>query len=192
MPTLLRICLLVAHKMRPLDCVLSYSHNTLQNGRLESYLPHFARLSKSLQVFTASPLSMGLLCPKRPSWHPAPVDMIEAARVAETTASAWPGGLPNLALGHAFRRPKSHAETSPYNDVPTVVGCSTLEEVHEAMAVWREVTIPGKNTVRKSKEDVIRTIFNAAGWENWSWSVPSNKDYDKLAVDQLGRRLRNS
>lgn len=138
---------------------------------------------------------MGLLGPKRPTWHPAPQDMIEAARVAEATAATtsgvgWPGGLPNLALGYAFRRPKSHAEISPYNDVPTVVGLSSPEEVHDAIAVWREVSIPGRNTVRKSKEDVIRGLFRATGWLDWSWSTPENPDFDKLAVDQLGRKIQ--
>jgi hypothetical protein len=70
------------------------------------------------------------------------------------------------------------------------MGLSTLEEVHDAVAVWREVSIPGTNTVRKSKEDIIRSIYGASGWLNWSWSSPPNKEFDKLAVDQLGRRLR--
>ncbi|KAG8821707.1 hypothetical protein FRC17_009752 [Serendipita sp. 399] len=135
---------------------------------------------------------MGLLGPSRPSWHPAPGDMVEASRVAQTSISAnFPEGLPNLALGFCVRRPKSHAETSPYNDVPTVIGLSTTREVHEVMSIWREVSIPGTNTMRKSKEDVARSIFQAAGWLNWSWSSPPNEDFDRLAVDQLGRRLRS-
>lgn len=112
------------------------------------------------------------------------------ATAASTAGVGWPGGLPNLALGYAFRRPKSHAEMSPYNDVPTVVGLSSMQEVHDAMAVWREVSIPGTNTIRKSKEDVIRGVFRAAGWLNWSWSTPENTLYDQLGVDQLGRRIR--
>ena len=192
LPTLLRISRLVAHtpSLKPLDCVLSFSHSSLQNNRLELYLNPLVQSGGVQQIFSASPLSMGLFVPNKPSWHPAPVDMVEATRIAEVAASVWPGGLPNLALGYSFRRPKSHAETSPYNDVPTIVGLSTLEEVHDAMAVWREVSIPGTNTVRKSKEDIIRSIYSAAGWLDWSWSAPPNKEFDKLAVDQLGRRLR--
>ena len=81
---------------------------------------------------------------------------------------------------------------SPYNDVPTVVGLSSMQEVHDAMVVWREVSIPGTNTVRKSKEDVIRGLFHAAGWLNWSWSTPQNPEFDKLAVDQLNRRIQRA
>jgi D-arabinose 1-dehydrogenase len=176
--------------LQPLDCILSYSHSNLQNHRLDNFLNHFIQHGKITQVFSASPLSMGLLAPKRPQWHPAPPDMIEASRVAATAAQEWPGGLTNLALGFAFRRPKSYAETSPSNDVPTLIGLSSLQEVHEAMAVWREVSIPGANTIRKSKEDMIKGIFTAAGWLNWSWSMPRNEDFDKLAVDQLGRKIR--
>ncbi|KAG8829180.1 hypothetical protein FRC18_009479 [Serendipita sp. 400] len=193
LPTLLRIGRLIAQTpyLRPLDCILSYSHTTLQNNRLEMYLGPLLTHGQVRQIFTASPLSMGLLGPNRPSWHPAPLDMVEASRVAQTSISAtFPEGLPNLALGFCLRRPKSHAETSPYNDVPTVVGLSTVNEVHEVMSIWREVSIPGTNTMRKSKEDVARSIFQAAGWVNWSWSSPPNADFDRLAVDQLGRRLR--
>lgn len=143
------------------------------------------------QVFTASPLSMGLLGPKPPKWHPAPEDMFQAARVAATAVSDWPGGLPNLATGFAFRRPKSHAEMSPYNDVPTVAGFSNVQEVHEAMAVWREISIPGTNSVRKSKEDIVKGVFAASGWLNWSWSSPFNSDFEVNAVDNLGRRVRS-
>jgi D-arabinose 1-dehydrogenase len=184
--------------MAPLDVLLSFSHNTLQNNRLELYLNPLLQAGKVKQIMTAAPLSMGLLGPIRPqSWHPAPQDLIEASRLAEATAASssgvgWPGGLPNLALSYAFRRPKSHAEMSPLNDVPTVVGLSSLQEVHDAMAIWREVSIPGTNTVRKSKEDLIRRVFQAAGWLNWSWSAPENSEFDTLAVDQLNRRIRRS
>ena len=193
LPTVLRLSRLVAQTpyLRPLDCVLSFSHSTLQNNRLELYIGPLIQHGRVNQIFTASPLSMGLLGPSRPEWHPAPVDMIEASRVAQTSVlGSWSGGLPNLALGYTMRRPKSHAETSPYNDVPTVIGLSTLQEVHEAMTVWREISIPGIKTVRESKEHIVRSIFQAAGWLNWSWSTPGNAEYDKLAVDQLGRRVR--
>lgn len=194
LPTLLRISRLVARTpgFQPLDCVLSFSHATVQNSRLELYLNPLLHSGGVKQIFSASPLSMGLLSPNKPTWHPAPPDMIEATRVAEAAAAPWPGGLPNLAISYSFRRPKSHAETSPYNDVPTIVGLSNLDEVHDAMEVWREVSIPGTNTVRKSKEDIIRSIFSASGWQNWSWATPANKDFDRLAVDMLGRKLRLS
>lgn len=195
LPTLLRLSRLIAQTpyLRPLDCVLSFCHSTLQNNRLELYIGPILQHGRVKQIFTASPLSMGLLGPSRPAWHPAPVDMIEASRVAQTSVlGGWSGGLPNLALGFTMRRPKSHAETSPYNDVPTVIGLSTPQEVHEAVAVWREISIPGIKTVRESKEHVVRSIFQAAGWLNWSWSTPANADFDKLAVDQLGRRVRPS
>jgi len=199
LPTLLRISRLIANTpgLSPLDVVLSFSHTTLQNSRLEVYLNPLLQTGKVKQIITAAPLSMGLLGPNRPKWHPAPQDMIETSRVAAATAASspgvgWPGGLPNLALSYSFRRPKSHAEMSPYNDVPTVVGLSSMQEVHDAMVVWREVSIPGTNTVRKSKEDVIRGLFHAAGWLNWSWSTPQNPEFDKLAVDQLNRRIQRA
>lgn len=169
---------------------MSYSHSTLQNSRFEQYLPHFLTLGRVSQVFTASPFSMGLLTPNPPHWHPAPPDLHQAAKFAHTATSDWPGGISNLALGYSLRRPKVKGENSPFNDVPTVVGVSNLNEVHEAMRVWREVSSLGVNVTRISQEDMVKGIFQAAGWLNWSWSSPPNAAFDMQAFDNMGRRVR--
>ncbi len=135
LPTLLRIATLVHHTTsKPLDVLLSYCHISLQNSAFATYAPAFRERAKVGQLLTASPLNMGLLTPKPPSWHPASPELKEAAQKAAKLCEdeQWPGGLPNLAVGFAYRK---GAEL----DMPVVVGLSNPEEVHESVRAWRAV-----------------------------------------------------
>lgn len=80
--------------------------------------------------------------------------------------SSWPGGLPNLALGYALGQ-----KSEVMANVPMVAGFSRTKEVHEAVAVWREV-MSGGGTARKVQEKAVVDAIREAGWENYSWRSP--------------------
>jgi len=176
LPTLLRLSLLALHTSpyEPLDCILSYSQFNLQNSTFADFLPHFLTRAKIAQLFCASPLSMGLLTSNPPPWHPAPSDLRDAVNNAIAVAQNWPGGLPNLALGFGMRREGS-VMGEQGKSVPTVVGLSSLDEVHEAVKVWREVSEDnGEGSKgRLDMEDVVKQCFIESGWKNWSWAQPA-------------------
>lgn len=166
LPTLLRLSLLVLHTApyEPLDMLLNYSHLNLQNDAFIAFLPHFRERAKIPQLLAASPLHMGLLTPSPPPWHPAPSELRAIAQDAIVQSSdGWEAGLPNLALGYAYRRAREL-------QVPTVVGLSRPEEVHETIRVWRELKegTGARESERKVHED--RALARFAKFRNWSWA----------------------
>ncbi|KDQ20528.1 hypothetical protein BOTBODRAFT_26546 [Botryobasidium botryosum FD-172 SS1] len=178
LPTLLRLSLLALHTppYEPLDCILSYAQFHLQNSTFASFLPHFISRAKIPHILCASPLAMGLLTSSPPSWHPAPPALHEVARETIALAQDWPGGLPNLALGFGMRR-QGPVMGNQGRSVPTVVGFSNLDEVHEALKVWREVSEDDKATsrARLDMEAAVQQRFIERGWKNWSWAQPAEK-----------------
>ena len=138
---------------KPLDLVLSYCHLTLQNDALETFGPLLENRGQVQQVLNASPLSMGLLTPSPPKWHPAPKEVIKAAELAcQMTA----GTLPNLALGYSIRQ-------SLGGKMPVAVGYSSLSEVHASVEVLRE------DIGLKEKEEEVMRIFEGHKVKNNSW-----------------------
>jgi len=158
LPTLLRIALLVRYNppYKPLDLILSYCHLTLQNDSLRMFGPLFRDRAQVQQVLNASPLSMGLLTPKPPLWHPAPEGVVIAAKRARKSAETWAGALPNLALGFAMR----HSLTA---GMPLAVGYSALVEVHESIRIWRQMREDANGGGR---------IFDGDTVKNYSWACP--------------------
>ncbi|KAG6866004.1 hypothetical protein C0991_009676 [Blastosporella zonata] len=165
LPTLLRLALLILHTapFKPVDVILSYSHLSLQNGTFLQYVPHFQERAKVGQLVTASPLSMGLLTPSPPPWHPAPPEL---SAVAKEAAGIWPDGLPNLALGYAVRNTGLN-----HGNIPLVVGFSTPQEVRECVKVWRELQ-DGENEGRRKAEKTAQDAFLSTGHLDWSWASP--------------------
>ncbi|EIM88306.1 Aldo/keto reductase [Stereum hirsutum FP-91666 SS1] len=167
LPALLRLAILVANTApyRPLDVILSYCHLTLQNSTLLAFLPSFLQRARVSQVLTASPLSMGLLTPTIPAWHPAPPKVKEAAIVVvskcQELVDSGKGGLPNVAIGWAV-------EKAEEEKIATVVGLSNLREVHQAVGAWREVKEGGKQYERFAAQAI--QAFEEAGVKDWSWS----------------------
>ncbi|KAI0751260.1 Aldo/keto reductase [Daedaleopsis nitida] len=170
LPTLLRLAILVLHTppYKPLDVLLSYCHLSLQTNAFAAYAPAFRERAKVGQLLTASPLSMGLLTPKPPAWHPASLEVKAAARRANELCAeeGWEGGLPNLANGYGFKR---GAELG----VPVVVGVSNPREVHESVRAWREVR-EGKDREKRTalEERVVSTFGDTVGW---SWASPPDE-----------------
>jgi D-arabinose 1-dehydrogenase len=167
LPTLLRIALLVLHTppFKPLDIVLSYAHLTLQNSTFDDFIPHFRERAQVKQLVAASPLSMALLTPTPPPWHPAPKQLREAV-AKEAWASevvSWPGSLPNLALGYSIRKAIGAG-------IQLAVGLSNVSEVHECMKVWREeVSEEVDKGERRRIEENVRERIGQSGFLDWSW-----------------------
>lgn len=169
LPVLLRIALLVLHTppYQPLDVLLSYSHLNLQNSTFATFLPHFRERARISQFTAASPINMGLLTPSPPSWHPAPPALRDASSKANETCKreGWEGGLPNIALGFAYRKAKELG-------VPTVVGLSQPREVHENIRVWREMQMEDSDIAKKRSACEERVIKDFESVQGWSWVSP--------------------
>ncbi|KAF8341516.1 NADP-dependent oxidoreductase domain-containing protein [Cantharellus anzutake] len=193
LPTLLRLaCLLTQTFSEPLDTLMSYSHHTLSSPTaLASYIPLFFSPSRShfsiplvRNLFCASPLNMGFFGDRQlPSWTSVSNGMkairkevIKFLEEDEDGKKRWEGGIVDLALGYGFRRGTLSKE------IPTVIGLSTLNEVHEAVRVWWEVNEDAffehrhvdkfKAARRKELEKEVTSMFERGGWLNWSWASP--------------------
>lgn len=160
-PTLLRLAILVnsTPPFEPLDVVLSYSHLTLQNSTFNEFMPHFYERAKVKQLVAAGPLSMGLLAPKPPSWHPAP----EALRSAVAEAVENVPDLPTLAQGYTARQTGT--------EMPLVGGFCNMKEVHECVRVWREVH-EKRDELRIQQEKDVIAVFGRSQYLDWSWKSP--------------------
>jgi D-arabinose 1-dehydrogenase len=179
LPVLLRLALLIRSHFNdePVDALLSYSHYTLQNDTLKDYTPHFTDRAGIKQLYCASPLNMGFFSPAVPEWHMAPPGMWEPREQAIKVVQSenWPGGLADLALGFGLRRDRLGGGTNGNLlsfSIPTVVGLSSLEEVHHAVRVWHEVnsaSLKDDDERRVSLERQIKKCFVESGWSNWSW-----------------------
>jgi D-arabinose 1-dehydrogenase len=166
LPVLLRLARLLTAKGNPPDVIESYSHFNLQNHAFEAFAPLLFE-SGVKQLLTASPLNMGYLSDRTPDWHPAGVEMmgLKNTRLLGMCKS-WHGGLPNIAIGYALGQ-----KSGVMANIPTIAGFSRTSEVHEAVAVWREVA-NGRSEARKARENEVVDVIKEAGWENYSWKSP--------------------
>ena len=144
---------------------MSYSHLTVQNDTLISFARELTERAGAGQLLTASPLCMGLLTPNPPGWIPAPPKLKSTPPEAVDVCSTWAGGLPNIALGFSYQNARDLG-------IPTVVGMGSLEQVHEAVRVWREIVSDCRMQERKEYEDRVIRVFDASGYRNYSWSSP--------------------
>lgn len=170
---LLRLAILVKHTApyKPLDVVLSYCHLNLQNRTLLDFKTAFDQRAGVKQVIAASPLSMGLLTPNPPAWHPAS-DNFKGAVKEAVRASGKPdgqSGLPELALEYAFQKARE-VET------PTVVGLGSLNDVHENARIWYSVDKQGLGEDEEWKQRVqdVISVFGEGdgGLLDRSWDNP--------------------
>ena len=145
--------------------MMSYCHLTIQNDTFASFEKELTERAGVGQLITASPLCMGLLTPSPLGWSPAPEKLKMASLEAVGACSAWSGGLPNIALGFAYRNARRLG-------VPTVVGMGLLEQVHETMRVWREIVLDIGVQRRREYEERVVQVFNASGYRNYSWPSP--------------------
>lgn len=169
MPVLLRLSLLVLHTApyEPIGVLLNYSHLNMQNNTFAAFVPHFRGRAKIPQLLTASPLNMGLLTPSPPLWHPAPSELRALTHTTheQVVKAGWETGLPNLALGYAYR-------TADDLDLPTVVGLSKLTEVHETMRVWRALRLDMETQGELRKEHEYKALKQLEEFRGYSWASP--------------------
>ncbi|KIJ70409.1 hypothetical protein HYDPIDRAFT_172237 [Hydnomerulius pinastri MD-312] len=171
LPTLLRLGILVKNTApyKPLDVVMSYSHLNLQNRTVVDFKAAFEQRAGVKQVISASPFSMGLLNPAPPVWHPASDNVKGAVKAAVELCEKSGGTLPDLALEYAFQKGREV-------EMPTVVGLSTLKDVHESARVWhaidKEGLGDGENWKRRVK--AVTDLFEEkdGGLLDYSWENP--------------------
>ncbi|WFD44466.1 D-arabinose 1-dehydrogenase (NAD(+)) [Malassezia psittaci] len=152
---LLRLSRLIASHppYRPLDVILNYSNHTLHADLLPAFLPLFAERPYSYEpewhppmMLNASAFSMGLFSDHgTPSWHPADPKLKQAVQLAHARVknAAQVTDVPPItgdnvlgytALVSGLRCAFFHPP------VPTLLGMSTVEEVHTAVAAYRALT----------------------------------------------------
>lgn len=113
----------------PVDCMLSYCRYTLLNRDLSAFLAPFAQ-ERGIGLLNASPLHMRLLADTGPpEWHPAPVEVKEAAAKVVQLCHRRGVSAPRLALQFAVRHP--YVST-------TFVGISNVEEARQNIAALGE------------------------------------------------------
>ena len=148
---------------------MSYCHLNLQNRTLLEFKRAFERRAGVEHVITASPLSMALLTPNPPPWHPASEDFKEVVRGAVQVSRRPDGesGLPQLALEYAFQKAKEV-------EIPTVVGLGSLKDVHENARIWYSVDKQGLGDNQEWKQHVqdVISVFGEGGLLDSSWENP--------------------
>ncbi|KAJ2930180.1 hypothetical protein H1R20_g6863, partial [Candolleomyces eurysporus] len=156
LPTLLRLALLILHNppYEPIDVMLSYSHLCLHNSVFAQFVPQLKERAKIKTLLAASPLSMGLLTKRPPSWHPAPPELKAAI---EAAGASWEGDFTDLALGYSL------GETGiAKGNIPLVTGFSSPREVHECVRIWREVREGSNSEARKAGEERAKEVIKSA------------------------------
>lgn len=87
------------------ETVLNFCHYCLCDDKLSDFLDYFE--SKDVGVINASPLSMGLLSERGvPSWHPAPLLLVEACRKAVDHCKAKGYPIEKLAMQYSVSNPR--------------------------------------------------------------------------------------
>ena len=103
------------------DCVLSYCHYTMLDDTLDGLIPYLQ--SKNVGIINASPLCMGLLTRRGPpSWHPAPQEVLDAAKRATAAADHRGLDIADVALRYSLKNESI---------ATTLVGMCTRQQVEE-------------------------------------------------------------
>lgn len=211
-PVLLRLCRLIActPPFRPVDVIVSYCHRTLQSDLLRRYEPLFAQDISAARVhaagvagydvaqlepwhaptiINASPFSMGLLTDAGPPpWHPAN-DLLRTTtkEVTQHIQSADKDAtLAAAAAQYGFPTTLTTSSSSPSGQRPTIVGMSTVEQVHQAMLACHineigqdqyygratQSDLLSKFEQQAHNVDYVRQTFKERNLHDWCWSSP--------------------
>jgi L-galactose dehydrogenase len=134
------------------DVVLSYCHSNLLNTRMDAVLGPLVR-SRGTGLINASPLHMGVLTQEgAPAWHPAPPEVLSAARAAAALCAARGSDLAEVALSFALGRGTAastlvgmRTETEVLANLRTLeapADAALLEEVRQLLAPVQDVEWP--------------------------------------------------
>ena len=84
------------------ETVLNFCHYCLCDDKLTDYLDYFE--TRGIGIINASPLSMGLLSERGvPTWHPAPLPLVEACSRAAAHCKAKGYPIEKLAIQYAVQ-----------------------------------------------------------------------------------------
>jgi len=87
------------------ESVLNFCHYCLCDDKLLDFMDYFDE--KGIGVINASPLSMGLLTQRGvPSWHPAPMPLVEACRKASEFCNSQNYPIEKLAIQFSTANPR--------------------------------------------------------------------------------------
>lgn len=87
------------------ESILNFCHYCLNDDKLVDFLDFFE--SRNIGVINASPLSMGLLSQRGvPSWHPAPISLVEACKRAVQHCSSKGCAIEKLAIQYSVSNPR--------------------------------------------------------------------------------------
>lgn len=87
------------------ESILNFCHYCLNDDKLADFLDFFE--AHNIGVINASPLSMGLLSQRGvPSWHPAPISLVEACKKAVQHCSSRGCAIEKLAIQYSISNPR--------------------------------------------------------------------------------------
>jgi L-galactose dehydrogenase len=143
------------------DVILSYCHFNLLNTRMDAVLGTLAR-SQGIGLVNASPLHMGVLTQAGPpAWHPAPPEVLSAARAAAALCAARGCDLAELALGFALNRATAAS---------TLVGMRTEAEV---LANVRTLDFPPDPALLEEVRHLLAPVHDV----EWPSGLPENNQF---------------
>lgn len=154
---------------KPLDILLSYCHQNLQNSTLSTFIP-LLKDAGVKQIVNASPLGMGLLRSSSDGpfkWHPAPPELQKVVRHASEICKDCGTTLERVALWSGLGL-RTASKNTGEAILPTAIGMSSASEVDDAMEI---ITQKDGKVLELAAEKVI-TLFSDAGFLNWSWASP--------------------
>ena len=94
--------------------------------------------------------------------------MRAASAEAVKRCAEWEGGLPSVSIGWAIKSAEV-GTGSGEGRMPTVVGLSNLREVHQAVAIWRQVKDGGEEEARQQYAEAAVGAFKDNGTKDWTW-----------------------
>jgi D-arabinose 1-dehydrogenase len=178
--------LLKAQSGRPLDAIQSYAHFTLQNTMLESYLSALYGMGIDV-VFTASPLSTGLLrkngvpIAQLGDFHPAPLRLRFAVKKAAEWIEERGCDLASLAIRFVASRWTIANQRYPGKGAVILGGSSSiwelennLKSINRIMEVDSGMRQVAVRTSQLNEDDkLVAGVQNVLGkWIDFSWQSP--------------------
>ena len=142
-----------ASQRAEVDVIMSYSHYCLNDTSLRQLAPAWRQ--RGVGVISASPLSMGLLTPVPPDWHPAPPELRAAALRAVEHCNENDADLPFLAMQFALRDPPADS---------TMTGTSRLAKLEANLAA---LTTPIDEKLLDEVFDVFAPVKDLTWQSGW-------------------------
>ncbi|UZJ53879.1 hypothetical protein CBS101457_003199 [Exobasidium rhododendri] len=172
LPILLRLSRLVATTppYKPLDVILSYSNHNLHCDLLLGYREkRFAAKPRGStkewlapRLINASPFSMGLLRDSDPPpWHPAKQELKDACKEVSRQLKSRGSSLAETAGQYGIRGSEIRESRGRRPILSTIVGLSTVDEVHQLIHAYR-VMLAGAHLLSSSSPMTSPSLLQTA------------------------------